>query len=385
MINSEQNWLERNSKKILIIFILLLLLLAIVLAEYSLKIIYPEKVIDYGSQERHIRLRERPPEFKAYVYPASNEMQYIDGLDAGKKLLRTDKNGFIEPSGEYRNPDMNIVFLGGSTTECEFVEENKRFPYVVGKIIEEQTGLKVNSFNAGMYGNNTLHSINILLNKIIPMKSDIVVMMHNINDLHILMHEQTYWNNNSTRSPILSVDYKTGVLRKIKNATFPNLFRELKFHINNVLSKGSNDEFYNTRNNKITINSKKIIEQFEINLKLFVSISKISGIKPVLMTQFNRFKEKPDETVLKSIGKSLEQFNMSYQEYRELYNSLTDSILKVAAKNNIAVIDLSSKVPKTNEYMYDSIHLNNNGSLYVSKIVSDNLLHSGILNVQTFP
>jgi len=217
------------------------------------------------------------------------------------------------------------------------------------------------------------------------MKSDIVVMMHNINDLHILMHEQTYWNNNSTRSPILSVDYKTGVLRKIKNATFPNLFRELKFHINNVLSKGSNDEFYNTRNNKITINSKKIIEQFEINLKLFVSISKISGIKPVLMTQFNRFKEKPDETVLKSIGKSLEQFNMSYQEYRELYNSLTDSILKVAAKNNIAVIDLSSKVPKTNEYMYDSIHLNNNGSLYVSKIVSDNLLHSGILNVQTFP
>ena len=385
MINSEQDWLERNSKKILIIFILLLLLLAIVLAEYSLKIIYPEKVIDYGSQERHIRLRERPPEFKAYVYPASNEMQYIDGLDAGKKLLRTDKNGFIEPSGEYRNPDMNIVFLGGSTTECEFVEENKRFPYVVGKIIEEQTGLKVNSFNAGMYGNNTLHSINILLNKIIPMKSDIVVMMHNINDLHILMHEQTYWNNNSTRSPILSVDYKTGVLRKIKNATFPNLFRELKFHINNVLSKGSNDEFYNTRNNKITINSKKIIEQFEINLKLFVSISKISGIKPVLMTQFNRFKEKPDETVLKSIGKSLEQFNMSYQEYRELYNSLTDSILKVAAKNNIAVIDLSSKVPKTNEYMYDSIHLNNNGSLYVSKIVSDNLLHSGILNVQTFP
>ena len=385
MINSEQNWLERNSKKILIIFILLLLLLAIVLAEYSLKIIYPEKVIDYGSQERHIRLRERPPEFKAYVSPASSEMQYIDGLDAGKKLLRTDKNGFIEPSGEYKNPDMNIVFLGGSTTECEFVEENKRFPYVVGKKIEEQTGLKVNSFNAGMYGNNTLHSINILLNKIIPMKSDIVVMMHNINDLHILMHEQTYWNNNSTRSPILSVDYKTGVLRKIKNATFPNLFRELKFHINNVLSKGSNDEFYNTRNNKITINSKKIIEQFEINLKLFVSISKISGIKPVLMTQFNRFKEKPDETVLKSIGKSLEQFNMSYQEYRELYNSLTDSILKVAAKNNIAVIDLSSKVPKTNEYMYDSIHLNNNGSLYVSKIVSDNLLHSGILNVQTFP
>ena len=92
------NYIERNPKKILIASILILLLLVIMIAEYSLKTAYPEKVVNYGSQERYIRLRERNPEFHAYVYPARNEMQYIDGLDSGNKLLRTDRNGFIMPS-----------------------------------------------------------------------------------------------------------------------------------------------------------------------------------------------------------------------------------------------------------------------------------------------
>ena len=86
-----QSYIKRNPKKILIASIFILLLLVIMIAEYSLKTVYPEKVVNYGSQERYIRLRERNPEFHAYVYPARNEMQYIDGLDSGNKLLRTDR------------------------------------------------------------------------------------------------------------------------------------------------------------------------------------------------------------------------------------------------------------------------------------------------------
>jgi lysophospholipase L1-like esterase len=378
-----QNYIERNPKKILIASILILLLLVIMIAEYSLKTAYPEKVVNYGSQERYIRLRERNPEFHAYVYPARNEMQYIDGLDSGNKLLRTDRNGFIMPSNIHKDPDINIVFLGGSTTEGEFVDENNRFPYVVGRTIEEKTGLKVNSFNSGMYGNNTLHTINILLNKIVPMKPDIAIMMHNINDLSILMHEQTHWNSNSTRSPIATINYYSGALRKIKNATIPNLSRELKFHINSVFSSNlSLDEFHNTRDIKLIVSPDKIIEQFERNLRLFVSICKIYNITPILMTQFNRFSEEPDKVVLDSIRQPLKKFGMTYEEYRALYNALNASIINIASNNKILVIDLEGKTPKTNKYMYDSIHLNNVGSLHVTKVISDELLKLDILRIK---
>ena len=378
-----QSYIKRNPKKILIASIFILLLLVIMIAEYSLKTVYPEKVVNYGSQERYIRLREINPEFHAYVYPARNEMQYIDGLDSGNKLLRTDRNGFIMPSNIHKDPDINIVFLGGSTTEGRFVDENNRFPYVVGRTVEEKTGLKVNSFNSGMYGNNTLHTINILLNKIVPMKPDIAIMMHNINDLSILMHEQTHWNSNSTRSPIATINYYSGALRKIKNATIPNLSRELKFHINSIFSSNlSLDEFHNTRDNKSIVSPDKIIEQFERNLRLFVSICKIYNITPILMTQFNRFSEEPDKVVLDSISQPLKKFGMTYEEYRELYNALNASIINIASNNKILVIDLESKTPKTNKYMYDSIHLNNVGSLHVTKVISDELLKLDILRIK---
>ena len=53
------------------------------------------------------------------------------------------------PSKVHDHPDLTLAFLGGSTTECIYVDENNRFPYLAGRLIEEQTGLKVNSYNAG--------------------------------------------------------------------------------------------------------------------------------------------------------------------------------------------------------------------------------------------
>ena len=91
-------------------------------------------------------------------------------------------------------PDKVIVFLGGSTTECMFVDEDHRFPYVAGQILEQETGAKINSYNGGMSGSNSLNAIDILINKVIPLKPDVVVFMENINDLSTLLYEGTYWN-----------------------------------------------------------------------------------------------------------------------------------------------------------------------------------------------
>ncbi len=115
-----------------------------------------------------------------------------------------------------------------------------RFPYLAGRLLEQQTHLKVNSYNAGRSGNNSLHSLNILLNKVVNLKPDIVVMMHNINDLAILMYEKTYWNTNPSRSPIQEKlpTFKTvgQDLRQtfylVRDLTFPNLSRDIEdiFH-----------------------------------------------------------------------------------------------------------------------------------------------------------
>jgi hypothetical protein len=80
-----------------------------------------------------------------------------------------------------------------------FVTDKNRFPYKAGRLIEERTGKKVNAYNGGER-KSFFHSLDILLHKILPMKPDAVCMLHNVNDLNILLYEGSYWNENPTRS-----------------------------------------------------------------------------------------------------------------------------------------------------------------------------------------
>ena len=52
-----------------------------------------------------------------------------------------------------------FIFFGGSTTECIFVEESKRFPYLLTRILQRSDGTLINSLNAGVSGNHSMHSL----------------------------------------------------------------------------------------------------------------------------------------------------------------------------------------------------------------------------------
>ena len=232
---NRKNWLERNPKKVIGAIVLLAIGgLAVVteklLARKNHGLINPTGI------QRYIKLREFNPLYRDVLVPNQEAMRISDGLVQKPYVLRVDRQGFIMPAKIHDHPDLTIAFLGGSTTECAYVDEANRFPYLVGRLLERQTHLKVNSYNAGRSGNNTLHCLNILLNKVVNLKPDIVVLMENINDLAILMYEKTYWNTNPSRSPLQErlPTFKTvgQDLRQtfylVRDLTFPNLSRELK-------------------------------------------------------------------------------------------------------------------------------------------------------------
>ena len=105
---------------------------------------------------------------------------------ADKRHFRTDSYGLvrgIEPENDDAE-SLKVLFLGGSTTENNEVEEAFRFPYLSGERLSSATGAKVIGVNAGVRGHTTQDSINVYLNHPSPLIKDskVVVMMHNIND-----------------------------------------------------------------------------------------------------------------------------------------------------------------------------------------------------------
>jgi hypothetical protein len=187
------NIFERHPKRSVIV-IVLIFLIAIIFAFEK----YLAHVNSSSEQPtlvyRYVHLREHPLYKIDYNIPRPDLVRGTDGLIDKEYRMEIDDNGFIYPSKIHDHPDVTIVFLGGSTTQCTFVEEENRFPYFTGRLLEAATG-KVNSYNGGMSGSHSLHSINTLVNKVMPLDPDIVVLMHNINDLGILLYEGTYWND----------------------------------------------------------------------------------------------------------------------------------------------------------------------------------------------
>jgi lysophospholipase L1-like esterase len=315
---------------------------------------------------------------REYNYPAKEDKPY-DTLENKAYLLRVDDNGYIMPSQRYINPDISMVFLGDSVTAELYVEEENRFPYAAAVLLEKDLGIKINSYNASRIANNTLHSLDVLLNKIIPLKPDVVLMMHTNNDVAIMLYEKTYWNDSPTRSIIFDTNKNlvNNFFKIMRDRMIPNLSREIRLagiRIRTFLNRDKNpegaiDEFAKMRGKKIDDDTGEMLEQFEMNLQTFISICKIRKIVPVLMTMASRFKDQPDKNVLDRFKTA----GVSYQHYKRLFDLFNASIRKIARENNILLIDLAAAIPPEKEYIYDSIHYNDRGAIRVAEVIKDHM------------
>jgi lysophospholipase L1-like esterase len=367
-----KNWLERHATLVISLIVMLVIVGMALLTEKILAFKNHNQRNPTGIQ-RYIKLREFNPLYRDVLVPDQGAMRMSDGLVQKPYVLRVDRQGFIVPSKVYEHPDLTMVFLGGSTTECTYVDENLRFPYLAGRLLEQQTGLKVNAYNAGRSGNNSLHSINVLMNKVVNLHPDVVVMMHNINDLAILMYDKTYWNDNPSRSPIIEKkpNFKTvgkdleQTFHLVRDLTFPNLAYAIKglFHSGD---KSQGDEFKEVRGKKITIDQEMLVREFTLNLQTFINICRARGITPVLMTQASRLTDHPDPLIQKMMRKLAVSQGIRYADFKGAFDRLNQTIREVGAKNQVLVIDLARVIPPNKENICDVAHFSEQGSRLVA-------------------
>jgi lysophospholipase L1-like esterase len=366
------NWFQKNPRKTLVCLTLVLVFFSLMATEKILKYINEKNGIFLDTEQRYIRIKEYRPLTKMVVSFPRDYLKFTDNVSTKRCRVEIDSNGFIIPSNKYETPDCSIVFLGGSTTECMYNDEENRFPYLVGNILEKETRKKINSYNGGVSGCNTLLAIDVLINKVVPIGPKIVVFMENINDITTLIYEGTYWNSSSARSP-LETQNKTKMLGKLLKEIFiPNLnkayrdFKKVAFH-------KEDDEFASARGKKLKINQPALVHEYEMNLQTIVYICKARGIVPVLMTQANRVKDNPDRAIITFIESHAHKSGINYTDIKELYNAFNETIRSVGEKNNVLVIDLAKEIPQDKNYLYDIVHFTDDGSKYAAEIIAAKL------------
>lgn len=369
-----KSFFERHPKKTLATLVILAILALGLIADRLLALkVKPQGV----GVERFVRLRELSPGTVEVVNPKPRVFDAQAGFPPRQVVIRVDKEGFVRPSRIHAQPDLVLAFLGGSTTECRAVPEDHRFPYLVGRCLETALNTPVNSYNAARSGNNSLHSLNILLHKLLPLHPDIVVMMHNINDLIALLYEKTYWNQNPSRRVIVElrptlVGHVRGFFQIIREHTIPHLYVALKGLGQRGGAEHNIDEFRHLRGRRVEVKRDMLLLEFRSNLNMFIDMCRARGSAPVLMTQANRFQANLDPETWQEV-KVLEAQGISYGDFRELYAAFNQAIRDQGAARKVLVIDLARQIPPETKYIHDPVHFTERGSILAAEIICQKL------------
>ena len=367
---------------------LILLFLLIGTFEWVLEKVNPDER-HHSVLGRYINLRETAlPNTHFTETPHPVFQHYTENLEMKNYDVVVDAQGFIRSETILPKAKTNIVFIGGSTTECRYVDDSLRFPSLVGKKLQ-QAGYSVNTCNAGVERSHSLNSLNILTNKILHHDFQVAVLMHGINDLVHLSYNGSFAN-----------DEKTPTRRNLVTVADPNFDDiDLYFFRNKGMAKRLEKSFqvlfprlhYELLSTKVKVTSQQQplefgwekmqpigeaqFDEYRNNLQSFVALCRANGIRPVLMTQFNRVLEKEfsENPVFQPYTAKLQVSATSVTAFCDSYKKMNGIVREVAAEEGVLLIDLDAAVPKSKDYLYDMVHLHGAGSELVAETVFEHL------------
>lgn len=329
----------------------------------------------FSNISRSVNLREFPIETEFNFTPTNDLLENTQNLQKKKYFLKTDSNGFIIGRKKQTNSSAEIIFFGGSTTECKYVDWDKRFPYLVGEILREKfkKDTIINVLNAGVSGDNTMHSLIKLIAKGLPLKPKIVVMMHNINDLVLLLNTGSYWNAPDTRV-VINVNENTFSVQisNLLKLFIKNFYSNIYPGISKIFRKSSNgDEWKGYRNIK-SYEDDKIIQMFRESVLSFTKIAEVHGLKVILMTQGNRINFN-DHFVRDHFEKTNDE--LYYESFVDIYKLTNNEIRNICKQENLLLVDLEKTIPANQTYFYDAVHLNSKGSQLAANIIAETIIN----------
>ena len=293
--------------------------------------------------------------------PNSNRIFDRSWLDQNinKVSFRVDQNRFILPSNQHLEAEQTIMFMGGSTTACTYVQESLRFPHYVSKLFNEQ-GRKVNTINLGKSGSTLHDSINVFFNEAHKYKPDFLVIMHATNDGGVLEKYPMY--ETRMAKVVKFSDIKKWLFQDLSKSSLVGLLRVVHTNLNAtrheqtaILQRLLEEDL------SVDIN----YEAFEQRLDAIIQMARSFNVIPVLMTQ----------------PLSSEKTNLTpFWANSDRQSRLNQIIKRIGEKNGVMVIDLSAhmrSIPNYNDnlqdYLYDGMHVTDKGSVEYGKHIHDRL------------
>jgi lysophospholipase L1-like esterase len=288
----------------------------------------------------------------------------------------------LKNSLAFRGPEPPIDFqdyltlftVGGSTTECIIINEEKTWPALLSKELSKSFN-NVWTNNAGLNGHSTYGHIKLLEDYIIPLQPKVCLFLVGCNDVDrpdLSRSDKTVYNENQNFIVTLArfsrlVNVCLNFYRHHR-ARQRELVRGMPYTLRGFPPKIINDSI-----SSATISGlKPDVARYGTRVKKIIDLCREAQILPVFVTQPCVLGEGIDDIT----GVDLALFpyrNMNgallWKELK-LYNEETK---RICSEEEILVIDIANQLPKSSKYFYDIFHFNNAGCEKISELLSPEL------------
>ena len=319
------------------------------------------------------------------VLPINQSYQFTNTYACFDSVIMHKKNsmGFRGEEMPRDRSFLKIITVGGSTTECFFISEDKAWPQVMqSELRKKQSKIWVN--NAGLNGHSSFGHLLLLKDVVLKYKPDYIYFLVGVNDMDrqdlnqfdnrmvlgkSVQMEQNGWFKNA----FLTLSNHSEVANLIYNLSKALKARNQKIFVDKIekLNPRNTLLLADTLRNTVLMKQKQLIPAYRKRIEQLVNLCKSNGIKPVLITQPLLLGEGIDPvtgTDLATYKVSNEMNGALYWEKLELYN---EELRHIAHEQGIACIDLAHLLPKDSRYFYDPMHFTNAGSIRVGQIIAE--------------
>lgn len=309
----------------------------------------------------------------------SNVTRYTEveeGLSgiSGKNRITTNNMGFRgdyltlpKPSHEFR-----IVMMGGSSTECVYIDEEQAIHTILEKELKKYTSNKdqiIKVYNAGISGDRSDDHIALLVQRIVHLQPDLIILLMGINDLLAAMNNFNYLHFNHIQNQL---NWKKLFQLMLTEFQIPRRiyysFKKIRGKTNEFINMPSKSDYRLKHEKSMQVpltlkHPRKDLTSYENNLKTIVGVTKAHKIQLVFITQQSTWNSQQDSLVsnwhwMLAIGGKRYKDDVMDKALQE-YNK---AMKKIASQFSIPVFDLENHLPRTLEYFYDDVHFTVKGA-----------------------
>jgi len=316
----------------------------------------------------------------------------------GKARFSTNKYGLRGRNLSIRD-DYRIVAIGGSTTECVFLDDSETWPHLLETYLGDRLkSTKVWVGNAGKSGITTENYIEVM-EKVLPQlpSVDAVVLLVGINDLSFrLSHHEawkfkrkfsdrarrvrkpTFWVKPEPVQPIYElpeVRQRISDLRKKLKREAPPPRREFEIDAEGVVyDKWRRHRWTSTARILEMPDLTEALADYKENLITIIELGREQGVRVIFLTQPTLWhRDMPD--YLRSllwkggVGRFQVERDQPYfteeilERVMDQYNSV---VMNLCETRDVECIDLARAQPKDTTVFYDDCHFNENGARKVA-------------------